>query len=82
MTGQIWLTVSEESNRKKLARHERIQEMKLQRNNLEKDINKKMKELYKLLATGELGMTTELQPLYELMEEKFGSAPDSWFENK
>ena len=50
-----------------------------QKNNLEKDINKELKELYKLLATGELGLINELLPLYGLMEEKFGSAPDSWF---
>ena len=56
--------------------------MKLQKNNLAKELNKELKELYKLLATGELGITAELQPLYELMEEKFGSAPDSWFDNK
>ena len=82
MTGQIWLTASEESNRKKLEIHESIQEMKLQKNNLAKDINKELKELYKLLATGEVGLITELQPLYELMEEKFGSASDSWFDKR
>ena len=78
----MWATVSEESNRIKIAKHERIQEMKSQKNNFEKELNKELKELYKLLATGVLGITPALQPLYELMEEKFGSAPDSWFDKK